>query len=195
MGTQSPLSQFLQEANEETAYTYDAPWLFQKKSHLVFEYGTMKIGMPEYDEIKDDAIHMGQAFTVSPYFRLVKRSNGSASFPIAFNSVFASDRAQIRGELFRIRTPKIITLDELRTNGLHYARVRVPVYMPFKYHRDDGISSGAFNLRTYEAWMYVALPTYRQDLLSKPSLYGVCQKHVMPGSPKPQFVFSKGDLK
>lgn len=83
--------------------------------------------------------------------------------------------AKIKGQLYAILSPRIIKLDIHRQNGLQFRRVRQKITLPYnqvKYNtKPDGelwsklpVISPEY-IYTVEAWMYVGIPEYWDNLI------------------------------
>lgn len=120
-----------------------------------------------------------------------KKDLGDQSFPIALEKGFEPSGylrvrpipAKIKGQLYAILSSKIKTLDIHRQNGVQFQRVRTKVSLPYR-HVSYSVKSPLPNispdyLHTIEAWMYVGIPTYWDDLIGDMFTVRECNKFAL----------------
>lgn len=83
--------------------------------------------------------------------------------------------AKIKGQLYAILSPRIKKLDIHRQNGVQFIRKRQMITLPFKYVKYNTASSAEIGskfpvisteyIRSVEAWMYIGIPEYWDNLI------------------------------
>ena len=169
---------WLEEANADTYFTPDTPFLESKLWWYFFVYDNMMIGRREYDLIRDESEFVYTGFT-QDHFSMWKRNLDKGSFPVPLvpsdpNNITEWDERNryinrlghhgvIKGQLFKVNTQQIFKLDIERRNGLIFDRKRIVVEVPLRYVRyygEKGIETKEKFVREYEAWMYVGSKDY-----------------------------------
>ncbi len=84
------------------------------KEHLVFVYGSLKIGFGNFKYFLDDSEFVGRACTVDPAFEMVSLGMFPAVVKGGDNSIY--------GELFMVDQHTFERLDMLESNGDMYLR-------------------------------------------------------------------------
>lgn len=133
-------------------HTPDYPVLNTKKEHFVFVYGTLKAGKVNHDLINKASVKfIGKAFTVSKLYVMYEKA-----FPVVFKiseekkSFFQT--AHISGEIYKVPTELMPTLDMLESNGVMYQRRRENFILKNNQNDKDN--------RLIKAWIYLGVPTY-----------------------------------
>jgi gamma-glutamylcyclotransferase (GGCT)/AIG2-like uncharacterized protein YtfP len=148
------LKGFIQAALDDTYFTPDMPVLCQKEEHYLFTYGTLKKGFCRNHFLTNGGTLIGSGFTLDSDFVLY-RQNKQYSFPIAFKTDLHSINGHIGGELWLIKTNKLIELDFVESNGTMYYREEVPVVIhPY---------AGKDKMVVATAQMYLGVPGYWRD--------------------------------
>lgn len=191
--TKQDFTAITKDAQQKSQNTWDAPFLFRQKHHLVLIYGQQMQGFPEHEEIKYYGIYCGEAFTESQNFTMWNKRAGDASYPVAVRNLFHPDRGPVRGHLFAIKTPFMLDLDDMYANGVHYTRVKVPVVIPFKFQQSNGLLSNWKHKSDREAWMYVGMQPMR-ELTKEEGAFSLCKKHIPEDTHFLMFNFTHKDL-
>lgn len=195
MGAQRAYDDFrriAKDATERSSLTQDAPYLYRKKHHLVLIYDQKMRSFPEHEEIKYSSIYCGSAWTHSSNFTMWKKRAGSASYPIAMRDMFSPNKGFIRGELFAVKTPFMLELDDIYANGVHYNRVEVPISLPFIL---EGAFKSGYKYTDQKAWMYVGTKFFRDTIKkSEEGSYSLCAKVRPEETVKDMFSFRSKDI-
>lgn len=170
----------------ETANTPDLVKLEKQTHHLLFAPDSLKRGEVEHEKLKD-AEYKGFAYTHRKFVGY-KFSKYDEPFFLSNTDylVFKAELAPVSGELFKIPTNTLISLDNLRSNGLKFQRVYVKLSLPYrrkfpKAARD--IDRAKYGSNVFEdsdrglvskmmyasvwAWMYVGKNEYWHDKMDK----------------------------
>lgn len=191
--TISDFKDICDEARTQSSKTWDAPFLYRKKNHLVLLYGQQRLGFPEHEEIKFNVQYVGQAVTHSQNFVMYNKRQGDASYPVALRELFSAERGAIRGDLFLVKTPVMFDLDDIYANGVHYTRVKVPVVQPFQFERTDKIISEWKFHTDRQAWMYIGTQAMR-ELVKEEGQFQTATKAVGSAIKTPVFTFTMKDI-
>lgn len=170
----------------EAEFTPDLWMLEQKKSHLVFIHDDMMQTQPNHSMVQAQSLSGFYPFCygyTARRYSFVKKNLGLQSFPIALNlretdnlPYWMADSQRLRGEVYAIRTPGIIALDNHRQNGVQFERLKVMINIGhrknYKHTTTDskGIvhidySLGKEEMTSVMAYMYVGREDYWKDQL------------------------------
>lgn len=134
------LQEFMAQSKEECSYTDDATYLQKFETQDVFVYGTLKQGFSSFGIIDEDVVQcLGVGYTANEHYRMYKTKGeaGTAQYPIALWTTDEHNRAAIYGEIYRVKTNAIFTMDYFESNGVLFHRIKVPVKI--LKHRDPEI--------------------------------------------------------
>lgn len=156
---------------EESVYTPDAAALQRFEYQDVFLFGTWKSGFKRHHLLGGDIKPLGGGYTNSEEF-IMYRTPGEQGFPII---VIAGNEQRgmggaIHGQLWRIPTNKIFSLDFYEANGVDCKRLKLPV----KYYDTKGFISHTF------AWVWVGLRRRWEDSLKDKSKLILCDREHSP---------------
>lgn len=182
------------EANvwlKQCALTPDIWKLEQSQYQLIFIPDDMMLGRNNHkliaDAIRNEAPVHPTCFTLER-FTMFKKDLGEHSFPVPMKKEYEPSNwfrkrpspAKIKGQLFAILSPRIIKLDIHRQNGLQFVRIRQDISLPYRevrYNKDKPLPDISTDyLKTVEAWMYVGIPAYWDDLIGDMFSFGECDK-------------------
>lgn len=125
-----PSLQYLQSTPIQT-HTPDIAYLNQREHQLVFIYDGMQTRLPEFDKIESYTSAAWPAFTEAP-FSLWHRREDDSVIPLPYLNEFKRLVAPIKGQLMRMRTSRMIKLDEDKFNGVQFERVKVDLSVPYQ---------------------------------------------------------------
>lgn len=136
------------------------------------------------DAGRDGATPVHPACFTLERFTFWKKDLGTESYPIPLPKDFQPSGylrvkpvpAKIKGQLYAILSPRIKRLDIHRQNGVQFLRVRQKITLPYQHvrynTRPDAETftkipriSDTF-IHTVDAWMYVGIPAYWDNLIS-----------------------------
>lgn len=156
------------EAVHPACYTFDRYTFWKKEVHSIDEEGKPQI-----------------EFTAIPMKKEYEPTNWLRVRPTP---------AKIKGQLYAILSPRIIRLDILRQNGVQFRRERQKISLPFQHviFNDDPNAPvyeklpviSPYYLKTVEAWMYVGVPEYWDNLIGDMFTVRECDKFQLN---QPQF--------
>jgi len=180
--------EFLAEL-EKTKYTPDISKLEEQAWQKVFVIDELKRRHLKHSLLGEDIHYAGPAYTQDPYRLWVKRNDPTAS-PIpmkaskednGFVRYFPSP-AKIKGEVWFVRSERLLALDTYKQNTVEFRRKRVTVILPYRpltwlkdpYKDPDNTLSGyrpSVKLgeeRVYllQPWMYVGRHTFWEPHLT-----------------------------
>lgn len=158
-------------------YTTDYPKLCEKQEQYVFVYGTLKKTFSNHRLIQACDL-VGCGFTDSDrYFLTVHKTHG---YPIAFFDNREGKRARIYGELYKVPTDLMLTLDNLESNGTIYQR---------RLLRVNAFGKNGDVLCT-PAWIYIG----RKDFWETRMTNLLVARRVTPNNnDEPYFIYTKAD--
>ena len=168
-------------------HTPDMGILEQSEFQLLFCPDRTQRGCSEYNLI-EDSVHIGTAFTLKKFNYYQQRDGLPIPLPAFTSNVSAySDKVpvgapslKIKGELHAIRPYQFINLDSFKDNLISFRRERVKILIPHNpvHKLEERYSNGkpiplmtgqyvvgAERIKWFEAWMYIAQPSYWNDLL------------------------------
>lgn len=199
-----PTLQYLQSTPIQR-HTPDIAYLNQREHQLVFIYDGMQSHLPDYEKIEAYAKQCWPAFTEAP-FSLWHKMEDDSVIPLPYMQEFKrvqterefehfDAHAPIRGQLMRMRTSRLIKLDEDKYNGVQFNRVKVDLSVPYQvflntrdrdgiryllnktdkiqhgyrpptHHHENDESFVIFTRYSQaKAWMYLGQPNYWHDKL------------------------------
>lgn len=184
---------------KQCVMTPDIWKLEQSQYQLVFIPDDMMKGRINHHLIEDAArngepVHPA-CFTLER-FTMYKKDLGDLSFPIPMKKEYEPTNwlrvrprpAKIKGQLYAILSPRIIKLDILKQNGVQFTRERQKISLPFRHVLYDEKKPlpdiSRTYLRTVEAWMYIGIPKYWDDLVGDMFTVRECEKFELD---QPQF--------
>lgn len=160
------LSQTVNRILDESYHTPDAPYLQRYDHHDVFIIGAWKKGFKRHNLLGPDIKPIGVGYTNSEQF-VMYRTKGSSGYPVA---LITNEKdglgGAVYGELWRIPTNRIFSLDFYESNGIESKRMKLPI----RYYGTRGEI-----VRTY-AWMWVGLRNHWNNKLEKDLI--LCDRQV-----------------
>ena len=168
-----PPALFFENAAYETSHTPDAAFLERYKYQRIFIYDDMMQGHHAHNWIKDCAVPFCTAFTAGSFI-MKKKKLGKYTFPIALeakgetNDLVYDPReqdviSQIKGELYKIETQELFTLDKRKKNTVECERKRVGLLIPATkvvWSPFDESWESIERCHVIDAWMYVGINSY-----------------------------------
>jgi len=167
--------------HQQNILTPDIWKLEQSMFQLVFIPDDLMRGMQNNhliaDASRDGEVPVHPACFTLEKFTFWKKDLGVNSFGIPMEKGFEPTNwlrvrpnpAKIKGQLYAILSPRIKKLDIHRQNGLQFNRVRTRISLPFNqvtYSKTNPLPNISQEyLRTIEAWMYVGIPEYWDNLI------------------------------
>lgn len=168
-------------------HTPDMGILEQCEFQLLFCPDRTQRGCSEYNLI-EDSVHIATAFTLKRFNYYEQRDGLPVPLPAFADNVSPySDKVsvgapslKIKGELHAIRPYQFINLDSYKDNLVSFRRERVKILVPHSpvHKLEERYSNGKpvplmtgqyvvgnERIKWFEAWMYIAQPTYWNDLL------------------------------
>jgi gamma-glutamylcyclotransferase (GGCT)/AIG2-like uncharacterized protein YtfP len=129
------------------------------------------------------------AYTWGSNWTLWKKRLGLGTFPIPLRIPMTGvEQGRIKGEIYKVRSSRIIDLDEYKLNGVEFRRKKVDLLIP--YRRQQRIVNEDHNYETIntdlvahvEAWMYVGRYKYWQDFIDAGYNFKTCKIYEPHGS-------------
>lgn len=155
--------QWIREASAN--YTPDLVNLETRNTHRVFFCDEYMKPHFMHDVLKNSSAYRGYALTLED-FSCFKRDMGVISEIIPLKAKYPwAPFCTIRGQLWKVPTDLLIKLDKARFNGIRFQRTKVPLAIP---HHDPKTSVREVNM-AYDAWMYVGVHAYWNEMLSRGS--------------------------
>ncbi len=157
---------------DESAYTPDATNLQRWDYQDVFIIGTWKRGFKRHNILGNDVMALGVGYTNSKSF-VMYRTSGSNNYPVVL--IDQSNKVKtgaIYGEIWRIPTSNMFSLDFYESNTVESRRLRVPI----KYIGTDG------KFHTMSCWMWLGLRSVwnpKIDSPDKPRSLTICDVQTM----------------
>jgi len=111
-------------------HTPDINYLEEKSSHLLFVCDDTQDGF-ENNKLLQGGIQSYTAFTVREYGMWVRLSD-MLPIPLRIDKSSLDYPARIKGQLWIVPTEVLISLDNLRKNGVEFSRQRVRVEIPYR---------------------------------------------------------------
>lgn len=168
-------------------FTSDLWELEQKKEHLVFIHDDMMQTNPNHQLVQEGSLSGFYPFQygyTTKKFSFVTKELGLKSFPVALDlrdlaeelPMWISTSHRIRGEVYAVRTPTIVSLDNHRRNGVEFQRRRVNINIGYKKlwrshwynafgRKQYEYKLGKEEMMTVECWMYIGREEYWKDQL------------------------------
>lgn len=168
-------------------FTPDLWELEQKKEHRVFIHDDMMQLQPNHELVRQGSLSGFYPFQygyTTKKFSFIQKELGLKSFPIALDlrdlaeelPMYIADSHRIRGEVYAVRTPTLIALDNHRQNGVQFQRRRVNINIGYKKlyksHWFNAFGNKKYNYQlgkeemlSVECWMYVGRNEYWKDQL------------------------------
>jgi hypothetical protein len=158
-------------------HTPDKFWLQTRANWLVFLYCDLQLNhMRAIDDC--DLVWWGYS---KEHLSVWKNDLGKLSHPVAFkpNPVLQDvPHLRVKGQIVRMRTDRLIKLDQERQNGVQFLRKRIPITIPsIMTRRDHKNHGGVYDLSkmdyaipcedTVWAWSYVGNPEFWLDSLER----------------------------
>lgn len=141
---------FVHEKLDDTYYTPDIPELFKQEEQYVFVYGTLKNGFCRHTVLKDSGRLIGEGYTLDEDF-IMYRMAKQYGFPIGMRTEFSSINGHLQGEVFLVRTKKLVELDFIESNGTMYYREQIPIVVT---------TADTKKRATVNAWTFLGIPSY-----------------------------------
>lgn len=171
----------------DVKYTPDAAILGRRLRHKVFIYSSMQENLKRHGFMEGATKH-NAAFTAE-HFSLWKKPIGPITEAIAMQNGMDRIQLPIKGELYSVSTPQLISLDRYHENGVWFQRRQVKLVIPcyalirLKYN-EEGSEIKVYDSRyaeiadttshpgyitqirkyTTRAWMYIGT-SYWEDML------------------------------
>lgn len=159
-------------------HTPDINYLEEKSSHLLFVCDDTQDGF-ENNKLLAGGIQSYTAFTVREYGMWVRLSD-MLPIPLRLDKSSIDHPARIKGQLWIVPTEVLISLDNLRKNGVEFARQRVKVEIPYRietFKPDYGPNhpdqlkwvrelSGNKLSQDQHPWMYMGKRTFWNEHIS-----------------------------
>lgn len=160
-------------------YTPDKFWLQSRANWLVFLYCDLQLNHPR---AIGDCDLVWEGFSKHPY-SMWKNDLGKFSHPVIFNTeerLKMVKHNRVRGQVVRMRTDRLIKLDEERQNGVQFLRKRLPITVPtLMLKRDHKLKSSSEGVKNWDysvpcedtvwAWSYIGNPAFWLDIPIKVS--------------------------
>lgn len=159
-------------------YTPDVPFLETRPYWRLFVVDEMMTPHFMHQQLGDDAEKRMDAFSMDK-FSMWKKDQGNASQIIPLETKFARvPFLHVRGQLWKVSTPRLFVLDSLKENGVEFIRKRVRLAIPYHYSEVQGEEAVTrrFMDTSLQAWMYVA-----NDAVWKPRLLRGTKINVTSG--------------
>lgn len=140
------------------SFTQDVPRLETRPFWRIFVPDEMMSMHFMNNLLGEDAVYRKVAFTMDR-FSMWRKDVGKASQVIPLETKFMTmPFAHIRGQLWRVSTPRLFVLDSMKGNGVEFIRRRVQLAIPYHYVEVDkeGVpQTRRFMDTSLSAWMYV----------------------------------------
>ncbi|XP_059173951.1 gamma-glutamylaminecyclotransferase-like isoform X2 [Physella acuta] len=148
-------------------------------THLVFSYGTLKSGEPNFEVMnnpsKGRSTFVGVGETVKRYPLVV-----ASQYAVPFLLLVEGKGENVQGEIYEVDEPKLASLDELECHPDFYHRKKTEILM---YEDSQGNSIEPPEIK--ECWVYF-LPRYKPEMIDLPYL----KKYNSISSDHPPYVAS-----
>lgn len=141
------LKQDVHRIIDESYHTTDAPAIQRWDYQDIFVIGTWKKGFKRHSLLGDDIKSVGVGYTNSEQF-VMYRTKGSTGYPvILITNEKEGLGGAIYGEIWRVPTKKLFSMDFYESNTIESKRMKLPV----KYYDNKG------EIRHTFAWVWVGL--------------------------------------
>lgn len=161
----SALKQDVNRIVEESYHTTDAPAIQRWDYQNVFIIGTWKKGFKRHSLLGDDIKSVGVGYTNSESF-VMYRTKGSNGYPVVLITHEKMGLGgAIYGEIWRIPTKKLFSLDFYESNTIESKRMKLPI----RYYDKQGVIRHTF------AWVWVGLRNHWNSKLKDLEL---CERQV-----------------
>jgi hypothetical protein len=174
----------------ELKHTPDVLRLQQRSNWLVFlccelQHRIGSIENQAHQQWLEEGFQVWEGFT-KEHFTMWKNDLGKLSHPVVFKRegrLSAVSHNKVRGNIVRMRTPRLIKLDGERQNGVQFQRVRVQVSVPHfalipvkDRSSHQRLHGGNYVKGDYQAvpceqlvwaWMYIGRPEFWLEDLRK----------------------------
>lgn len=160
------------------SYTPDVPFLETRPFWRVFVCDELMTPHFMHQQLGDDAEKRIDAFTMDK-FSLWKKDQGNASQIIPLEIRFSRvPFLHIRGQLWKVSTPRLLVLDSMKENGVEFLRKRVRLAIPYHYAEINGeeTTTRRFMDTSLMAWMYIG-----NDDVWKPRLLKGTKLNIVNG--------------
>lgn len=158
----------------------------QEKEHLVFIHDDMMQLQSNHSLVQGglSGFYPFQYGYTTKRFSFVTKNLGLKSFPIALDlrdlaeelPMWIADSHRIRGEIYALRTPSIIALDNHRRNGVEFTRTKVNINIGYKKlwkshwfnafgRQVNEYQLGKEEMLTVSCFMYIGRNEYWKDQL------------------------------
>lgn len=173
-----------QYALNNTRFTPDIATLELSQFQLVFVCDDLMRAGKNYKIIQDCSAFVSRAFTYRQY-NFYRKSTDGSSVIVNPSGKMETRSLRVKGELYAIQSPEMVKLDKHYQNGVSFKRYRTKLLYPITpvaiaqdvdmdgnplpmclqgnghkkvYHLPEQV-------RILEAWMYIGLRSYWDDLL------------------------------
>lgn len=135
-----PTLQYLQSTPIQR-HTPDIAYLNQREHQMVFICDGMQEHLPDFEKIEAYVEPKWPAFTSTP-FSMWHRREDDCVIPLPYMKEFHRHTHPIRGQIMRMKTPRLIKLDEDKWNGVQFNRVKVDVTIPYSVNVETNDREG-----------------------------------------------------
>lgn len=180
------------EWHQQCSMTPDIWKIEQSMYQLIFIPDDMMRGQPNNhliaDAGRDGETPVHPACFTLERFTFWKKDLGVNSFAIPMEKSFEpsgylrvkATPAKIKGQLYAILSPRIKKLDIHRQNGVQFTRKRQMISLPYRqvrFNKERPLPNLSEEyLISVEAWMYVGIPAYWDDLIGDMFQVRECSK-------------------
>lgn len=192
MNTAGAKNALMISAEKQTKYTPDILKLERQRYQVVFVTGREKNGFPMHEGYLKDALYFGDAFTASSSYVMVKQHLGKDTYPVSFRVTNALGR-RLRGELYVIKTPNLIKLDQLYHNGVRYQRDQIIVDVKFT-RKNETTCRETEEMVSTPAWIYLGLNSFFDTLVKTSSQFDLCEVLTPKNGDPKYYNFMKKDM-
>lgn len=172
----------LEQKKEHRVFIHDDMMQLQPYHSLISE-GALKYNKKER-ELEDGKFYPLQYGYTTKKFSFIQKELGLKSIPIALDlrdlaeelPVWIGNAQRIRGEVYAVRTPTLVELDNHRMNGVQFQRRRVNINIGYKKlwrshwfnafgNKKYEYQLGKEEMISVECWMYIGREDYWKDQL------------------------------
>lgn len=153
----------LSVAMMENMFTKDIPLLDMHEWHYMFVYGSLKSGHDNNDYLAGcECVSRGAYTSLYSYqMKEIVHSQSGLRIPYITHTGDTERRGYIRGEVWKVNTDYITSIDGLESNGSAYFRVRLPIII------------SSHTKQSIPIWTYLGNEKFIKDYYLKNKYFGI----------------------
>jgi len=126
------MAEKLDRALDLACTTKDYPELARWEDHYLFVYGTLKRNKSNHRVLQDKYVrYVADCYTTDAQYFLAQSRGGIPVLMGAWGKKDGTAKA-VKGELYLVKTSKLIALDVFEQNDIIYKRIKIRVSVPIK---------------------------------------------------------------